>query len=189
MKYYIRFNFVIIFSLATFATQQGHAMQLEACATDLMSLSEKNSTLINAIQAKDINKTNTLIDAGADVNAFMLFETPLIAAAKADNVEAIKTLVKEGVDVNESYIPRGRHNEYSGMTPLAYAAEYNNISAINALLEEGADPNIPDTIRGWIPLIHAIRNLNLNAIEALSDAGSNLNSIDKKRLDPSNTCC
>ena len=38
MKYRATLNFIIISSLATFAIQQGHAvqpMQLETCATDL----------------------------------------------------------------------------------------------------------------------------------------------------------
>ena len=106
MKHCVRLNFIIIFSLLVFVSEQGHTMQLQSCPLSLMSSDEKNKALVDAIKDHNIDRVNSLIAADVDVNAFgggSSFKTPLMVAAEVDNVDAIKVLVEAGADVNKSY--------------------------------------------------------------------------------------
>ncbi len=97
MKHCVRLNFIIIFSLLVFVSEQGHTMQLQSCPLSLMSSDEKNKALVDAIKDHNIDRVNSLI--AADVNAFgggSSFKTHLMVAAEVDNVDAIKVLVGRG---------------------------------------------------------------------------------------------
>lgn len=92
---------------------------------------------------------NTLIDCGADVNAYAAEKkTALhICVAENNNPEIVETLIKRGADVNAL--------DTNDQTPLHIAVRYSNTaSVIRALIDNNADTCIQD-IRQRIPQDYA----------------------------------
>ena len=89
---------------------------------------------------KEINRTQLLIDQGADVNAKNKYgDTPLVMAARMGSNKTVAILLARGADVN---IP-----SRNGWTPILHASQriHNNnnphlsVEIINALIDKGAD--------------------------------------------------
>ena len=104
--------------------------------------------LMTAASSGDANELQTLLDAGADVNATGDDgETALMAAATRGHSEAAQTLLDAGADVNAS--------ADNGETALMYAALRGHPDTVQALLDAGANVDARD-INGETALMHAL---------------------------------
>ena len=126
---------------------------------------------------------NTLLEAGADVNALSNnWDTPLHELARFNSdlghqsVALAKILIDAGADMNA----RQRH----GFTPLHFAARRVALPIIELLLEAGAEVDMPNNW-GETPLDEAVGHTVYNktdAIEALLAAGANPMARDEGGL-------
>ncbi|HIG55341.1 MAG TPA: ankyrin repeat domain-containing protein [Candidatus Latescibacteria bacterium] len=88
--------------------------------------------LIMAAWHGHLGIAKTLLDRGADINAFYnAGNTPLIVAAWHGHVDVVKYLLSEGVDI--AFKNRG------GDDALAWAAEHGHLEILESLLAAGAD--------------------------------------------------
>jgi ankyrin repeat protein len=100
-----------------------------------------NEQLHFAVQHGDIDRVRTLIDKGANINAFdELGRTPLHYAAKLENLEIVKLLLDMGADVN------ARLHEVGGNSPLREVAGNCSFELARLLIANGADPRLA----GWM---------------------------------------
>ncbi|KAK6844762.1 hypothetical protein PG995_014872 [Apiospora arundinis] len=136
----------------------------------------KGSALYQAAAAGDMNLTNILLKAGADVNGpdAAATGTPLLGAAKSASLGIVQLLIRKGADVN-------RGSEETGY-PLIEAAggwgqdEQIRQKIILALLNAGADPNVKGRYEETA-LCACIRSkTNMVIFQALLDAGADVNA-------------
>lgn len=125
-------------------------------------------------------EVQTLIDAGADVNACNEKKlTPLMfAASHNEDPGVITALLNAGADLNAA-------SEF-GLTPLMFAAKNSkNPRIITVLLNAGANVNEAEKEDGVTPLMFAAwDNENTDIITTLLKAGADVEARDKNEATP-----
>ncbi|KAK8130587.1 hypothetical protein PG999_002967 [Apiospora kogelbergensis] len=139
-----------------------------------VSSCSKGSALYQAAAAGDMNLTNMLLAAGADVNGpeAAATGTPLLGATKAKSLGIVQLLIRKGADVNLGTDEAGY--------PLIEAARWRGQETtrkINlVLLQAGADPNVKEKY-GTTALHKCIGyNPDMIVFQALLDAGADVNA-------------
>ena len=126
--------------------------------------------LADAAQDRDIQTVRSIVESGADVNAFGSDGTPALHwFIRVDDVETARFLVDAGADAT---LP----NRY-GVTPLYLAAANGNSEIIRILLDAGADPNEVDPT-GETVLMAAVRVGKPGAVRLLLDRGASVDTRD-----------
>lgn len=93
--------------------------------------------LIKAVEWRDINKINNLLDKGADINVINEYgQTSLIEASMNDEKEIVTLLLKRGANPNL----RGK-GEYTALITACVVGHYD---IVKLLVLGGADINITD---------------------------------------------
>ncbi|PTY41398.1 ankyrin repeat domain-containing protein [Brachyspira hampsonii] len=164
----------------------------------------KSTPLIQAIEYKQTDIINYLLDNNADVNLTLGYSTPLTEAMYDE--ELVRKLIDLGADVNltteSGFTPlmasAGRHNiaiaelliekgadieakDDDGINALVYASTYNNEEMVKLLLEKGADANTVCEIENEhtdissTPLMNAAYRGNTNIINMLLENGADIN--------------
>ena len=140
---------------------------------DTKTPDERSLALFDAAKSCDIEKTKSLLAAGADANAkdeLWLNTTPLMYAAgtgSAHAAEAVKLLISAGADVNTK-------NDKDGETPLMRVAVGRSSSAVEAvksLLAAGAQVDAKN-IYGWSALMFAAEKEKSEIVKLLLEAGA-----------------
>ena len=131
------------------------------------------TALIRASEKGDTAAVNSLIRAGANVNAAdRTGRTALLAAsAFGGKLETVQALIKAGANLNARDLRPGR-------TALMFAADFGGTAVAEALIKAGADLNIADH-SGGTALIRAVSLGYSDIVQALIKAGANLNQKDK----------
>jgi ankyrin repeat protein len=139
---------------------------------------ELNRRLIEAVKASNTKYVQSLLDAGADLNARDVRpnegETPLHHAARTGNVELAALLISKGADPNIA--------APSGFTPLHVAAGLNRRAMLEFLLGRNANPNALD--RRGTPLHAATLGGHAAIVALLLERGADPNSRDKSGNTP-----
>ena len=131
------------------------------------------NALYNAVRYDDINKTRSLINKGADVNAGKV--PPLITASFKSNTEIVRMLLENGADTEVE-------NQH-GVTPLHWAAEKGNDDIAEMLIEHGADVN-HQSKNGGNPLVSAAMKGNLKIAKMLVEKGADIETENKHGITP-----
>lgn len=156
--------------------------------------------LHEAAQAGDVERTRTLLDGGADINARDKDGmTPLCLAAGHGRTLVTKLLLEKGANVNatckEDYTPLhlaawNGHKEIldlliqhradvnakvAGASPLWMAASKGYVPIVKALLSNGADINAQDN-GGYTPLHEAAGGGHRETVEILLAHGAQINA-------------
>jgi ankyrin repeat protein len=120
-------------------------------------LSQKQTALMWAISDDQVEITEALLKAGADVHAVSSSgSTPLMFAARTGDVEMAKLLVAAGDAINASAT--------DGSTPLLVATVKGRPDFALFLLEQGANPDANFTETGYTPLMWAAATFDPIAI-------------------------
>ncbi len=130
----------------------------------IKTLLQNTAELLKVAKSGDIQKVNSLINEGANVNATdQNGKTPLHWAAVKGHKEAVEALLgKEGIDVNLA--------DKKKDTPLHSVLKKDNIdiNVLNALLgAEGINVNIKDELGKWTPLHWAVVKGHKEVVKAL----------------------
>jgi len=124
--------------------------------------------LMIAVVTNDIEKTKSLLDAGAEVDTVNGSGEPILLMAfdlKRD--EMIELLIERGADLNLT--------DASGFTPLYHAAVAGRWDYVRLMLEKGADASSA-VDSGWTPLMVAAQDGSLEGIRLLCSEKVNLNA-------------
>jgi ankyrin repeat protein len=96
-----------------------------------------------AAQDGNVDRVNSLLTSGYDVNAFdQLGKTPLHYAVEKGDFDMVRFLLAHGSNVNAN------HEETIGNTPLGDVAATCSYEMAKLLVDSGADPRIP----GWMQI-------------------------------------
>ena len=164
----------------------------------------KSTPLIQAIEYKQTDIINYLLENNADVNLTLGYSTPLTEAMYDE--ELVRKLIDLGAYVNltteSGFTPlmasTGRNNiaiaelliekgadiearDDDGINALVYASTYNNEEMVKFLLEKGADANTVCEIENEhidispTPLMNAAYRGNTNIINMLLENGADIN--------------
>ena len=156
---------------------------LAIIATVTLGAVPNTSQLFMAISENDINKVETLIKSGVNINARRDDgSTGLMLASEQRNAEITKLLIRAGADVN------AKSND--GTSALMLAADYlerwissgperqisysARLSIIHALIKAGANLNARDN-RGWTPLLRAVNQGGDDVVMILLSKGADVN--------------
>ena len=116
----------------------------------------------------------TLIDAGADVEAKTNYGRPFLQFAfESNNIEMVKVLLSAEPDLD------ARDDRY-GWSLLHLAASRGNFKAVQSLIEAGANP-MAMAFRGETPLHRAG---NFETVRILLDAGADLSARTRNGSTP-----
>lgn len=125
--------------------------------------SERETPLMRAAHYGDLDALQTLMQAGAEIEARSNWgQTPLIAAARGGAADVIEALIYAGANVEAV--------TNVGNTPLMFAAEGGHCDAIKVLLREGANLEARDR-NGRTPLMYAAQKGHVDAIKTLANSG------------------
>ena len=125
--------------------------------------------LHRAVHRNDLKATDTLIRAGADVNAVNRYGVPpLSLAATNGNAAILELLLKAGADPNAM--------QSEGESALMTAARTGIPAAVKTLLAHGADVNAKESWRGQTALMWAAAEGHAETIEVLLEAGAQINA-------------
>lgn len=129
-----------------------------------------NQSLLQAAQEGDLNRVETLVAGGADVNAAHGDQwTPLMMAARTGEVEMVRTLFEKGA------VPDASSSK--GWTALMIATIEGRAEIVRALLEHGADLSIQNN-KGWTALRFAVSMDETEILRLLLKAGADVNLAD-----------
>jgi cytochrome c len=129
-------------------------------------LTSQAAAIHDAAKKGDIAAIAAALDAGANVNDFDVFATPLYYAVNRQHLDAAKLLIERGADVSA-----GTKN---GDPPLMAAVARNKLEFIALLLAHGADPN---STAGHETALHvAVKHGCLACVKALVEAGADVNA-------------
>ncbi|MBM3300636.1 MAG: ankyrin repeat domain-containing protein, partial [Deltaproteobacteria bacterium] len=164
---------------------------------------ELKKQLLVAAKIGDVDKTEQLLNAGADVNARDdENNTPLVISADQGHASVVGLLVSRGADLeakNQQRVTalgaacdKGRtdvvelllthganvHTKTAeGLTPLALACRTGNSDVVKLLLASGADLK-SRTILGKTPLLIAASEGHADVVKLLVERGADVNAKD-----------
>ncbi len=132
----------------------------------ICNMKKLNENLLKNCEKGNIEETELLIEAGADVNFVDEDDyTPLMIASSCGHIEIVKLLIDNGANVNY-------FNRYSyGNTSLMIASYHGDIELAKLLIDKGAYVNAFNE-DGINALIWAVRNKDFEMIKLLIDAGA-----------------
>ena len=133
------------------------------------------TTLHRAVGVNDVQRSEALIRAGADVNAVNRYGvTALSLAAGNGNAALLDSLFKSGADAKaaDAALREGR-------TLLMLAARTGNIDAVKLLLAHGGSVNAVEARTGTTALMWAASENRAAAVRALVAAGAEVNARSK----------
>lgn len=153
--------------------QQSSGTEIDEETTDeLEELAEDededlaSTPLEAAILQGDIDTVRTLLQAGANPNPSVWYQTPvLVVAARKGNLEIVQELIVAGAKVNRGF----------DELPLHTAAEAGHLEVVRILLDAGAD------VEGyeedyWTALMAASSAGHLQIVKLLVERGANVNA-------------
>lgn len=126
--------------------------------------------LFDAVNAGDVARVQTLLAAGAEVNAPDMFGTPLHRAVASGWVYVANMLIDAGADLEEGGDPTQAH-------PLHLAALKNDAAMARLLIERGADVDARDGL-GRTPLMVGLTSRSVLVVEALLGSGADPTARD-----------
>lgn len=125
--------------------------------------------LIQAVEAGDLKRAQTLISNGANVNQTDDVGSPALSIAAGEGDEKMTSLlVNAGANVNA-------RSATLNDTALARAAQDGNGPTVRILLAAGAHVDDRDGA-GWTPLFNAALKGDLEIVNALLSAGADVNA-------------
>ena len=125
-----------------------------------------------AVRDNDIQKVQSLIRTGADVNSANRYGvTPLSLAATNGSAAVVQMLLKAGANPN-STLPEGE-------TVLMTAARAGNADIVKALIARGAKVNASEKWQEQTALMWAAAENHAAAMKALVAAGADINAQSK----------
>ena len=125
-----------------------------------------------AVRDNDIQKVQSLIRTGADVNSANRYGvTPLSLAATNGSAAVVQMLLKAGANPN-SALPEGE-------TVLMTAARAGNADIVKALIARGAKVNASEKWQEQTALMWAAAENHAAAVKALVAAGADINAQSK----------
>jgi len=131
----------------------------------------KRTVLMRAIEDGYTQVSQTLIHAGADVNAQDAEGyTPLMKASSRGMNDVVFSLIQAGAKVNYQ-------SDYSKSSPLYLAALYNQRDVVRTLISSGAKINAQDSY-GRTPLIAAASRGHTGIVEDLIVVRANIHITD-----------
>ena len=146
------------------------SVSLAAAGPDL-PLTDGTTALHRAVSVSDAAKAESLIRAGADVNAASRYGvTPLSLAAAEGNARILEALIKAGADTRKADAALG-----DGRTLLMLTARTGSVDALRLLLSSGASVNAVETRTGTTALMWAALENRAEAVRALTKAGADVN--------------
>jgi ankyrin repeat protein len=126
-----------------------------------------------AVQANDLELTDLLIRAGADVSAAnRAGATPLLLASVNGNAVMIERLLAAGADPNAPLTKFGD-------TALMMASRTGKVDAVKVLLDHGAQVNAKETWGDTTPLMWAISERHPEVAKLLIERGAGVNARSK----------
>ncbi len=138
---------------------------------------EGTAALVWAVSRNDLEMTDLLLRAGANVKSANEFgATPLYAAAADAELPMAQKLLAAGADANAGLL--------SGETPLMQAARRGNVDMVRALLAAKADPNAKEKNGGQNALMWALSQRQSAVAEELIRGGANAQARLQERLHP-----
>ena len=145
-------------------------LSLAAANPDAPSV-DGTTALHRAVSVGDVARAESLIRAGADVNAVNRYGvTPLSLAAADGNARLVGALLKSGADPRKADAAL-----HDGRTLLMLVARTGNVDALTLLLAKGADVNAAETRTGTTALIWAALENRADAVRVLTRAGADVN--------------
>ena len=121
-----------------------------------------------SVRADDLDTTDRLIKAGANVKAANRYGiTPLYLAGVNGSAPMIEKLLKAGASANEV------SNE--GETALMTAARTGNVAAARVLLDNGAQVDAKETWQGQTALMWAVAQKHPDMVKELIARGADVN--------------
>jgi cytohesin len=151
---------------------------IAACVASLAAASpdapsaDGTTALHRAVSVGDVAKVDSLIRAGADVNAANRYgATPLSLAAADGNARLVGALLKSGADPRRSDALL-----HDGRTLLMLVARTGNVDALTLLLAKGANVNAAETRTGTTALMWAALENRAEAVRVLTKAGADVNT-------------
>jgi uncharacterized protein len=138
------------------------------------------TALHRAISVNDVQKADTLIRTGADVNAVNRYGvTPLSLAAGNGNAKLLDALIRAGA------IPKAADASLrEGRTLLMLAARTGHADAVTLLVAHGAMVNATESRTGTTALMWAAAENRGDAVRALVAAGADVNARSKTTAYP-----
>lgn len=134
-------------------------------------VSGPGAVLLTAIDRKDTETVDRLLQHGADVNVEVDGRTPLQTAAKQGNITLVQLLLTHNCEVNSK--PHGD----SGLTPLQAAAWGGHLEVVTLLLANGAQINAePAPTAGMTALQAAAEQGHLGVVKILISNGANIDA-------------
>ena len=151
-------------------------LTVSVMVSTLVFSADINTELMDAIRAKNVQKSKDAISKGANINANINSVnesgiTPLMIAATSDvTVEIGKLLIEKGADVNAK--------DLLGWTPLIYATYSGQTAFVKLLIKKRADVNARSNT-GWTPLMYAAYSGRVEIGKLLIEKGADVNAISR----------
>lgn len=158
MKKLVRYTTVFLLPLVGFTTLAGGL--------------EKQ--LLNAVEAGDLAKVETLLEKGANPNFAKDGDTVLMCATEFGDLRMVSTLFEKGA--KKSQVAKNGN-------PVTKAAMLGRINALKYFLEKGFPIDVEDA-QNRTPLIHAALNGETQMASLLLEAGADPNHRDKNKDTP-----
>ena len=94
------------------------------------------TVLMEACRSSHVKVVNQLIDHGAEINAQVIFGTPLTMAIESNRIDAVEALLTAGANLDLRYPENGGTVEFRGLTPKEIAIKLRRQKIISRLNEE-----------------------------------------------------
>jgi ankyrin repeat protein len=131
--------------------------------------------LLNSCRKGDLQKVQSLVESGADVNARDNTKegyTALFEAIVYHQPEVVKYLVEHGADIEAKV-----HYWYDSSTPLMLASYKGAFEVVKYLIEQGADVNAKSDILGQTALLNAASAYGrIDLVRYLVEHGAEVNT-------------
>jgi ankyrin repeat protein len=146
-------------------------LSLAAANPDAPS-ADGTTALHRAVSVGDVARAESLIRAGADVNAVNRYGvTPLSLAAADGNARLVGALLKSGADLRKADAAL-----HDGRTVLMLASRTGSVDTLTLLLSKGADVNAAETRTGTTALMWAALDNRADVVRVLTKAGADVNA-------------